>query len=261
MPGGIKMKEKAFVDFEGKNVIVTGASSGIGRAIAVELSRQGATVILMGRNEQELQTTAGLMAPGEHLKVPLDLRDPSLIGPKIKEIGERVGRLYGFCHCAGIVETRPLSSMKLEGLREMLDVNLAAGLELAKAVCRRDIVEEGGGSILFISSIYGLVGMPGQIGYSATKGAVSAAARAMAAELARRKIRVNSLSPGLVKTDMIAKSMALLSKDQVKALEEAYPLGPGLPEDIARAAVFLLAPQNRWITGIDLVVDGGYTAI
>jgi NAD(P)-dependent dehydrogenase (short-subunit alcohol dehydrogenase family) len=254
------MALEPFIDFEGRQVLVTGASSGIGRAVAVALSRQGAKVILMGRNEGELETTAKLLQCSDCTTVPLDLQNHGLIHPKIREICRSGGRIYGFCHCAGIVETRPLASSKIEGLREMMEVNLNAGIELAKAVCRRDIMEEAGGSLVFISSIYGIVGMPGQIGYSASKGAVIAASRGMAVELARRKIRVNCISPGLVKTDMTAKSMALLSKEQVKALEESYPLGTGRPEDVARAAVFLLAPQNRWITGINLVVDGGYTA-
>lgn len=255
------MKSEAFVDFHRKTVVVSGASSGIGRAVAVELSRRGAQIILMGRNDDGLRITTELMAPGKHVAISLDIKEHAAILPKIREACERFGRLYGLCHCAGIVETMPLASSKVEGLREMMDVNLTGGIELAKAVCRRDVIEEEGGSILFVSSIYGIVGMPGQIGYSATKGAAIAAARAMAAELARRKIRVNSISPGLVKTDMTARSMAVLSKEQVKALEDKYPLGTGRPEDVARAAVFLLAPQNTWITGINLVVDGGYTAI
>jgi NAD(P)-dependent dehydrogenase (short-subunit alcohol dehydrogenase family) len=82
----------------------------------------------------------------------------------------------------------------------------------------------------------------------------------MAIELARRKIRVNTLSPGLVRTDMTNKSFELLAEEQIRKLEEAFPLGVGTPEDVARAAVFLLSPQNSWITGIDLIVDGGYTA-
>jgi NAD(P)-dependent dehydrogenase (short-subunit alcohol dehydrogenase family) len=102
--------------------------------------------------------------------------------------------------------------------------------------------------------------MPGQIGYCATKGGVAAAVRAMAVELARRKIRVNTLSPGLVRTSMTDAALSLLSERQVKDIEEAHPLGTGTPEDVARAAAFLLAPQNPWITGAELVIDGGYTA-
>ena len=113
---------------------------------------------------------------------------------------------------------------------------------------------------MFISSIYAIVGKPGQIGYSAVKGAVTSAARAMAVELAKRKIRVNVLSPGLVHTEMTRKVMAVLTEQQVKEIEDGHLLGTGTPDDVARAAIFLLAPQSTWITGTDFVIDGGYTA-
>jgi NAD(P)-dependent dehydrogenase (short-subunit alcohol dehydrogenase family) len=103
--------------------------------------------------------------------------------------------------------------------------------------------------------------MPGEVSYSASKGAILAASRAMAVELARRKIRVNTLSPGLVKTGMTDVAFSVLSEKHRKELEDDHPLGIGTPEDVARAAVFLLAPQNTWITGINLVIDGGYTAL
>jgi NAD(P)-dependent dehydrogenase (short-subunit alcohol dehydrogenase family) len=249
-----------FIDFEEKNVIVTGASSGIGRAISVELSNYKANLILIGRNETRLNETAKLLVPGNHRIIPLDLANNAEIAPVILSLARESGRIYGMCHAAGVVETRPLSSCKTQGIQSMLDVNLLSGIELARVVCRRDVMDETGGSILFISSVYALVGMPAQIGYSASKGAVSAAMRAMAIELARRKIKVNAISPGLIKTDMTEKSFSMLTKEQVRELEESFPLGTGAPEDVARAAAFLLAPQNRWITGVDLVVDGGFTA-
>lgn len=254
------MEQIPFIDFDGKRVVVTGASSGIGRAVAVELSRRGANLILMGRDKKRLDETADLLENRDCQIIQLDLRETEKIFPAIKEISEKTGRIYGLCYSAGIVETRPLASLKLEGLQEMLSVNLIGALELARAVCRREVMDEKEGSLLFISSIYAGVGMGGQIGYSASKGAICSAARGMAVELARRNIRVNVISPGLVRTDMTAKAFSLLSNGQVKAMEDGYPLGTGTPEDVARAAAFLLAPQNRWITGIDLVVDGGYTA-
>ena len=254
------MKNDLFIDFGGKTVVVTGASSGIGRAISVELSNRGAGLVLIGRAEEKLNETYRLLAPGHHHVVPLDLMDYPKISPAIIDFARRNGRVYGACHSAGVVETRPLSGIKREGVLSMLEVNLMSGIEIARAVCRRDVMEEGGGSILFISSIYALIGMPGQIGYSASKGAVTAAMRTMAIELARRRIRVNSISPGLVETDMTEKAFSMLTKEQVKELKESFPLGTGKPEDIARAAAFLLAPQNVWITGVDMVVDGGYTA-
>ena len=128
------------------------------------------------------------------------------------------------------------------------------------ASCRVAPFTSSVGSILFISAIYGLIGKPGQIAYSGSKGALTAAARAMAIELARRHIRVNVLSPGIVRTEMTEKAFSGLSAQQVQALEDTHPLGFGSPEDVASAAAFLLSPENKWITGTDLVVDGGCSA-
>ena len=254
------MLNEPLVDFQGKKVLITGASSGIGQAIALALGRHGAFTILVGRSETRLAQTAEKLASGAFRIVRHDLNDLQGIMPLIRSLARDVGPLYGFCHSAGIVETQPLSSVGLEGLEALWRVNFMAGLEAARAVCRRDVIEDGGGSVLFVSSIYARIGMPGQISYSATKGAVTSVVRTLAMELARRKICVNSISPGLVETDMISRSFAKLSAEQIDALKAEYPLGTGRPEDVGRAAAFLLAPQSRWITGIDLVVDGGYTA-
>lgn len=249
-----------FVDFSGRRLVVTGASSGIGRAIAVELGRRGAHLVLMGRDAQRLEETARLTSGVEVDVLALDLREAAAAAAAVREVVARRGRLAGLCHCAGVVETLPLSALRLDSFRAMFEVNVTAGLELARTVTRRDCLEEAGGAILFVSSIYASVGQAGQIGYSASKGALLAAARAMAVELARRKIRVNTISPGLVHTPLADAALAKLDPQKLQALEAAHPLGSGTPEDVARAAAFLLAPQNRWITGIDLVIDGGYTA-
>jgi len=254
------MISNPFVDFEQKLVMVTGATSGIGRAISMELSRQNARIILLGRDEKKLAEVIKELNGTGHHALCLDLRDVASIDSLLKETAKTIGRIYGLCHCAGIVETRPLASARADGIKAMFDINVVAGIEIARVVSRRDVIDEAGGSFLFISSVYGMVGKPGQIGYSASKGAVVAAARAMAVELARRNIRVNVLSPGLVKTNMTQKAFSLFSEEQVKAIADAHPLGVGKPEDVGRAAVFLLAPQNVWITGTNLVIDGGYTA-
>jgi len=247
-------------NFEGRWVVVTGASSGIGRAVAIELARHGARPILMGRSAERLAETAAALGGAEHRELLLDLSRHDLIAAAVAEVTKETGPLYGLCHAAGIVETRPLSSNTVQVVQSQLDVNVLAALEVARAVCRRDVMLPEGGSILFISSVYGQVGMPGQVGYCATKGALAAAARAMAIELARRRIRVNCLSPGLVLTRMTEEALEKLSREQVEKLKSAYPLGVGQPEDVARAAVFLLGPGSAWITGVDLPVDGGYTA-
>jgi NAD(P)-dependent dehydrogenase (short-subunit alcohol dehydrogenase family) len=247
-------------NFEGRWIAVTGASSGIGRAVAIELARRGARPILIGRSADRLGETAAALDGAEHRRLALDLARHELIAPAIAETRKDIGLLYGLCHAAGVVDTRPLAANSVQVVQSQMDVNLLAGLELARAVCRRDTMLAEGGSILFVSSVYGQVGMPGQIGYCATKGALVAAARAMAVELARRRIRVNCLSPGLVMTRMTEAALEKLSPEQVANLKAGYPLGVGQPEDVARAAVFLLDPFSAWITGVDLPVDGGYTA-
>ncbi len=251
---------RSFLDFGGRWVVVTGASSGLGRATAVELAQHGASIILVGRNSERLAQTSALLGPAKHHVLALDLAQHEAIAPAIIKVSQDTGPLYGLCHAAGVVDTRPLSSNTVNTVRAQLDVNLLAGLELARVVCRRDVMLPEGGSLLFLASVYSHVGMPGQIGYCATKGAVTASVRAMAIELARRNIRVNSLSPGLVLTAMTEHALGKLHADHVEKLKAAHPLGAGQPQDVARAAVFLLAPTTRWITGADLAVDGGFTA-
>jgi len=249
-----------FIDFQGRRVVLSGASSGIGRAIAIELSQLGAQLLLLGRDEPRLLETKAALAGQTHDVAVVDLRDTSKLLPLLNSHSGQLGRFYGLCHCAGMVETVPLNAIRLDKFREMIEVNLVAGIELAKIVSRRDLMREDGGSLLFVSSVYALAGMAGQIGYSATKGAVTAAVRSMAIELARRQIRVNSLSPGLVHTNLSDNALKRLDPQRVQQLEALHPLGPGKSEDVARAAAFLLAPESRWITGTDLTVDGGYTA-
>ncbi|MBL8253494.1 MAG: SDR family oxidoreductase [Candidatus Competibacter sp.] len=246
--------------FDGKWIIVSGASSGIGRAIAVELLQQGARVVLLGRRKEKLEETAQLAGAPERTEVRvLDLVQLEDIGPMVGDLSARLGRFYGLCHCAGVVQTLPLAASKPERVRAMFDLNFVAGLELARAITRRDVLAESGGSLLWIASIYAHVGAPGQIGYCASKGAVAAAVRAMALELAGRKVRVNCISPGMVRTEMTEASGSRMTKEQWARITSLHPLGVGEPQDVARAAVFMLDPNNSWITGADLVVDGGYT--
>ena len=254
------MNRSNFIDFESKWVVVTGATSGIGRQIAVELGNWGAKLLLVGRNETALQDVAADIATPEAQTFKLDLHDMAGIEPALRSFAKQKGRIYGLCNAAGIVETRPLTACNTDHLQKMLNINLIAGIEMARVISRRDVMEDSGGAILFVSSIYGSIGVPGQIGYCASKGAVISAVRAMAVELARRNIRVNSISPGFVTTQMTENATAILTENQVASIKQKHPLRTGTPEDVARAAAFLLAPQNSWFTGADIIIDGGYTA-
>lgn len=253
------MKPKPLIDFMDKVVVVSGASSGIGRAIAVTLGESGARLILVGRDSSRLKEVSDLLKNVDHHILELDLAQSDAIAPALKGSIKKLGPVYGLCHAAGSAETLPLSATRPQHIQQLMDVNLVAGIELARVVSRRDVMEPEGGSILFISSIYGIIGKPGVIGYSASKGAITAAARSMAVELAKRNIRVNVLSPGLVWTEMTREAFSVIANGNVKKIEEDHLLRTGTPDDVARAAAFLLAPQNSWITGADLVIDGGYT--
>ena len=247
------------IDFDGKWIVLTGASSGIGRAIAVALAACNAKLVLIGRDESTLRGTAESLSGPEARSLVMDLAETYSVADDLKKELSEVGPVYGLCHCAGVVETRPLTSSKPEVFLRQLGVNLLAGMEIARTVARRDTMEKDGGSLLFLASLYAHVGAPGQTAYCASKGAIASAVRALAVELAPRNIRVNSLSPGFVKTAMTEYD-ARLTQSQLDAIIAKHPLGAGMPEDIARAAVFLLNPANRWTTGADLVIDGGYTA-
>jgi NAD(P)-dependent dehydrogenase (short-subunit alcohol dehydrogenase family) len=253
------MKNDSFIDFDGKWIAVSGASSGIGRAIVHQLYNLGANIVLLGRDLSRMEVTSEGLTAGRFLNVKLDLNEIETIQPVLAAVKIDIGKFYGLCHSAGTVTTLPLNASKYSAANDMMRVNFFAGLELARTITRRDFSEDNG-SIVFISSIYSHVGAPGQIAYCASKGAVCSSVKAMAVELARRKIKVNSISPGFIQTEMTVESMSLLNQKQVDAIIEKHPLGAGTPAEIARMAAFLLSPKNKWITGADFILDGGYTA-
>jgi NAD(P)-dependent dehydrogenase (short-subunit alcohol dehydrogenase family) len=243
-----------------KTILITGASSGIGRSCAVQCSKMGASLLLMGRNVDELNRTVSELQPGT--KVEMIVADFSKMVDLELVIAEKIltiGKIAGFIHCAGVEKTLPLKKQTSEVFQSIFDINVFAGFELAKIISLKKYKAEKA-SFVFIASVAGMVGESGKTIYSASKGAVISGARSMSMELARSDIRVNSISPAMVKTPILEKMFDGIGEEATQNIIKKHPLGIGEPEDVANACVFLLSDAAKWITGTNLVVDGGYTA-
>jgi NAD(P)-dependent dehydrogenase (short-subunit alcohol dehydrogenase family) len=246
---------------KGKNVLVTGASSGIGRSCAIVASQLGADVILVGRNEERLAGTGRELHPGgRHVCFTQDLTAFDKLGNLVSSAVAQFGPISGFVHSAGLGLTMPLRSTTPRHLEELFAINVYAAIELCRLLAKKDCVGPNGSSFVLISSIMGLLGEPGKVGYCCSKGALLPAARALAAELAGRKVRTNCVLPAVVETELAEEYFRTVSEETRNAVVAAHPLGLGRPDDIANACAFLLSDASRWITGSSVVVDGGYSA-
>lgn len=245
---------------QNKNILITGASSGIGRQTAISCSRQGANLLIIGRNADRLQETFKQLQPGNHISMTLDITDYALTENILKPALLEFGKLHGVVNAAGISTTLPLKMLSPSTMTTFFEANVNAAINLTRICVSRKTIADEGASILFFSSVMGLVGEAGKTMYSATKGALISASRSLAIELAPRKIRVNAISPGVVVTPMT--DNAVYSQDEAsrQKIIDLHPLGLGTPDDIAAVCIFLLSDASRWITGTNLVVDGGYTA-
>jgi NAD(P)-dependent dehydrogenase (short-subunit alcohol dehydrogenase family) len=244
---------------DGRRVLVTGASSGIGRATAVLLSELGASVVLVGRNEERLAETASQLKGSGHQLASFDLAETDAIPAWVKKLTEQGGSLDGLAHCAGLQLTYPLRATTWNHVEELMRLNVGAALALARGL-RQKGANTGSGSVVLLSSAAGLVGEPARAAYSASKAAVVGLSRSLAVELARENIRVNCVAPGVVETPMWEETKRSLTPEQAEEIAKKHPLGVGQPRDVASAIAFLLSDAGRWITGTTLVVDGGFIA-
>ena len=235
----------------GKTILVTGASSGIGRAIAIACAEQGASVVLTGRNVTRLEETLRLMCDvDKHRVVPADLT----IAEQRSTLAEQVPQLDGVVHCAGIGSRVLCKMLEEQDVNCVMQANFEAPVLLQAQLLReKKIAKEA--SIVFIASAAATMPSVGNAIYSASKAATIAYAKCLAQELANRKIRVNCISPAMVWTDL---ALVGATEEQLREAEQNYPLKRyAQPEDITGAAIYLLSDASSWVTGSNLELTGG----
>lgn len=238
----------------GKRILVTGASSGIGRTTALECSRMGALLVLTGRNVERLHETLSTLEGDGHQAIPADLTNTESLASLV----ENVGKLDGLVLSAGQGNVIPMKLATRQRIEPTFDINYFAPVELVRLLLKKKCIQDGA-SLVFVASIGGIDSITiGNGVYGASKAALNSTMKFFALELAPKKIRCNSVLPGMVNTSLI--KGGALSEEQHKADMETYPLKRyGEPQDIAYGIIYLLSDAAAWVTGHSLVIDGGVT--
>lgn len=243
---------------ENKRVLVTGASSGIGRAIAIECSRMGAKVFLTARSEERLnETLCEMENKVRHTVLSADLSDMKSLEALIDAVDEK---LDGVVQCAGFTIPKPFTFFSEDDVDSVMGVNFHAPFFLTQKLLKKKKINKGA-SIIFISSISGVYisSMAGCL-YSASKGAINGVVKGLALELASKSIRVNCVNPGMIDTNIY--ESGIVSQEQLNEDSKKYPLKRyGRPEEVAYAVIYLLSDATVWMTGTNLKIDGGYTLL
>lgn len=242
---------------EGKTILVTGASSGIGQGCAVMAAQMGAKVIVSGRNEERLQETLKQLQGEGHATFAGDLTDAAVIE---KMVGE-VPALDGVVFSAGISMTAPFAFTTREKFDKVFNVNFFSPIELLRLLVKKKKLVNGS-SVVFISSVGGNFGFSvGNGAYGASKAALNSMSRLCSLELAPKKIRVNAICPGMVETPLVQGFSQNITEEEKQRDIDFYPLKRyGKPEDIAGGVVYLLSEAASWVTGQAICIDGGITA-
>ena len=237
-------------------ILVTGATSGIGKATVSALLEAGYDVVALGRDASKISDLSG----NQHLSFhSIDLTTEV---NRLEEVladglaGE--GKYQGMVHCAGVEETTPLSLCDQDNIQRIYDINVFSGIQLLRVFSKKKF-SENGSSVIMMSSVMGMLGQAGKVGYCSSKAAVLGIVKSAALELSRRQIRVNALLPGIVETPMTQELFASLSQENAEEIKRMHPLGIGKVEDVVPTILFLIGNGSKWITGQSLVLDGGYS--
>lgn len=236
---------------ENKVILVTGASSGIGRGIAIDTSKMGATVYITARNGSRLNETFSQMNGKSNVIIPAELTN------EIDELVEKLPALDGIVLCAGIIKTMPVKNITDTAIEEIFKVNILSEIQLLSRLLRKKKLNKGA-SVVIISSVSTFNVKVGNSLYSATKGAANSFAKAMALEVSKQKMRVNCIQPGFVPSSILNHS-GIEQDNFLRWYAERHPLGFGEPSDIANACIYLLSDAAKWVTGSIFTIDGGYT--
>jgi NAD(P)-dependent dehydrogenase (short-subunit alcohol dehydrogenase family) len=232
----------------GKRILITGASSGIGRSCAIECARAGATIVFTGRNEARLNEVESLLTEGEHIKFVADLTDAEQMAALVS----KAGKLDGVVHSAGIHGVTPMHLISEGKLASVFGTNYISPILLTQQFLIKKLIAPKG-SIVFLSSVAAKTGKVGVGPYSGSKAALIGSMRPMALEVAKHGIRVNALCPGIVETPLFDEAGASLHE----RFASNYPLGLGVPEDVAFAVIYFLSDASLKLTGTTFSLDGG----
>jgi NAD(P)-dependent dehydrogenase (short-subunit alcohol dehydrogenase family) len=240
---------------ENKTILVTGASSGIGAQTAISASKLGATVILSARNKTKLEETLSKLEGGNHQIITADLTKQE----EVKQLLDNLGNIDGVVHSSGIVRPFPVKFIDEKHIQEMFEINYNAPVLLMSKLFKAKKINKSA-SVVFMSSISSHFSHKGGALYSSSKAAINSYSKTIALEFSQQKIRSNVISAAMVKTAIFNEAEGVISKEMMDEHGKDYPLGFGDPEDVANAIIFLLSDASKWITGTEIIMDGGLTA-
>jgi len=243
---------------QGKRILITGASSGIGRSCAILCSKLGAEIIACGRNEDRLAQTIAALSGSGHIYLAFELNDETQIEYAIKKL-KGTKPISGFIHSAGIERTNPLNTIFMDDFVEMFKTNVASAIAIIKRIMKPGMYDKNGVSVVLISSVSGLKGEKGKIEYSSTKAAILGLTKSLAQELSAKGVRVNGICPAMVKSEMLDRMFESLPENSVNGILQKHLLGILDAVDVANMAVYLISDLSRHVTGTNITLDSGYS--